>query len=262
MTTEPDLHEGKSESPRRRTQQRLLGAVAAVCLATVTTIVSGLGSSAVDSLTSSDPPLLSYSVEEQAFECGSTTFLPGRRAEKTRQSAPPTDWEAFQRQPGALFANFDVVQVSIQGESARKVTLTGIRFSATKQDRPNGATFSAPCGGPVVGRGVLVDVESNPPRIVTSSKSTRKALEPAGVSGSSAQPLTLPWAVSIEDPLLLYIVATAKSCYCTWTAEIRWVSGGEHGAIKVDNGGDGNSVVGGEGLPGFTAGNRSWTRFQ
>ena len=262
MSSKPDLQEGKSESPRRRAQKRVLGAAAAVCLATVTTIVSGLGAKAVDSLTSGDAPLLSYSVEEQGFECGSTTFLPGRKAEKTRAGAPPTDWEAFQNQPGAVFANSDVVQVSIQGESARKITLTGIRFSAKQEGRPSGATFSAPCGGPVVGKGVLVDVESNPPHVVTSSKSTKKALEPVGLSSSNTEPLTLPWAVSIEDPLLLYIVATAKSCYCTWTAEIHWTSGGEHGAINVDNGGDGNSVVGGEGLPGFTAGNGSWTRFQ
>ena len=68
MFSKPDLQEGKSESPRLRAQKRLLGAAAACRSATVTTIVSGLGSKTVDSLTSGDAPLLSYFVEEQGFD--------------------------------------------------------------------------------------------------------------------------------------------------------------------------------------------------
>ena len=115
MSSDPELQNGKSESSSGRVQKRALGATAAVFLATVTTIVSGLGSRAVNSLTSSDPPLLSYSVEEQGFECGSITYLPGQKAKKTRNIPLPTDWEAFQRQPGAVFAENDVIQVSITG---------------------------------------------------------------------------------------------------------------------------------------------------
>jgi hypothetical protein len=67
-----------SQSVGKRTQKWILGVAAAVVVATLTAIASGLGSKAVDSLTSSEPSLFSYSTEEQGYECGSMTFLPDR----------------------------------------------------------------------------------------------------------------------------------------------------------------------------------------
>jgi hypothetical protein len=256
------MQEGNAESGRKRTQKWIVATAGAVLLAGLTAIASGLGSKAVDSLTAGDVELLSYTAEEQIVECGSVMYLPDPKAQTTLRGGLPTDWEAFQHQDDAALAESDVIQVSIQGESARAVTLTEIRFSATRQDRPDGAIFASGCGGPVTGRGVEADVESNPPRITASSDNPEGYVQAGGTPGSDTAPITFPWDVSLEDPLLLYVVATAESCYCVWKAEIPWVSGGEKGTITIDNEGRGYVVVGDSGLPGYTRGNNGWSRYQ
>jgi hypothetical protein len=243
---------------RKKSQKWVLGALATVLLAALTAAASGLGSKAVDALTATSRPPLSYSAEEQGYECGSVTYLSDPRASAVRRSTPPTNWHAFQHQPGAAFASGDVVQISIQGESARKVTLTGIRFSVKRRKRRPGATFAASCGGPVTGRGLEVDMQANPPRIIGSSSEMNGPVASGGFPGSQTAPIRFPWTVSLRDPLLLYVIATAKSCDCRWGAEIPWVSGAERGTIQIDNGGQRYRVVGEEGLPGYSSLNSEW----
>jgi hypothetical protein len=196
--------QGGEESARKRSQKWILGTAGAVLLAALTAMASGLGTKAVDSLTAGDEELLSYAAEEQRVECGSVMYLPGPKAEATLRGGLPTDFTAFQHQEDAALAGFDVVQVSIQGESARAITLTGIQFSTTRQARPGGATFASGCGGPVTGRGVEADVESNPPRITASSQDPQGYPQAGGTPASSdTAPITFPWTVSLQDPLLL-----------------------------------------------------------
>ena len=71
---------------------------------------------------------------------------------------------------------------------------------------------------------------------------------------SLSQPIRFPWTVSMTDPLLLEIIANTKHCYCTWTAEISWVSGSKRGVIPVDNDGEGYTVVSSEGLKSYGVG--------
>lgn len=254
--------ENSSSSTRRRFWKWVAGVAAAVLIAGLTAIASGLGTKTADKLIASESELVSHSEEEQGYECGSVTFLPTAEAEPTSAGPAPSNWHAFQYQPGAAFSERDVVQVSIQGESARIVTLTGIRFSVKRRERPDGATFSAPCGGGINGRGLRVDVEANPPQILASSESEEGSVESGGMPGSDTPPIEFPWTVSLTDPLLLYVVATADSCYCTWTAEIPWVSGGEKGTIRIDNEGRGYTVVGSTGLPGYTLGGVDWEQYR
>jgi hypothetical protein len=131
-----------------------------------------------------------------------------------------------------------------------------------RSPRPDGATFSAPCGGPLTGRGVQVDVEANPPRIISSSKSTDGYVSAGGLPGSDTAPITFPWTVSLTDPLLLYVVASADTCYCVWTAEIPWVSGSEKGTVEIDNEGRGYAVVGIDRLAGYTISGTGWREFR
>lgn len=235
-------------------------------LAGLTAIASGLGGKAADRIAEGDTKLLSYGVEEQGSECGSITYLPAPRARATldRPALEPelAVWDRFQHQPGAAFADKEIVQVSIQGESARKVTLTGIMFDVTRHERRRGATFSAPCGGGLIGRGIQVDVEASPPAILSSSRAVDGHVEAGGEPGSDTAPITFPWTVSVTDPLLLYVIATATSCDCLWTAEIPWVSGEEEGTIRIDNGGKGYRVVGSEGLAAYTSGGESWSQYR
>lgn len=101
----------------------LAGVATAVLVAVLTAIASGFGSKVADWLTTSEAVLVSYSIEELGAECGSKTFLPGGKARATLRRGVDGrfDWDRFQHQPGATYAEYDMVQVSIQGESARRL---------------------------------------------------------------------------------------------------------------------------------------------
>lgn len=248
-------------SAKRR--KKVLAAAGAVVLAGLTAVAAGLGQKAVDAVTADDPGApISYSVEEQGYECGSITYLPNAKIESALRLGPPTDWHAFQHQQGAAFASRDVVQVAIQGESARTVTLTGIRFDVERATRRDGGLFSAPCGGGINARGLVVDVEGNPPEVVSSSEELEGSVESGGMPGSPTSPITFPWSVSLTDPLLLYVVATADFCDCKWSAEIPWVSGDQSGTIEIDDHGEPFRMVGGEALDGYTLGEDGWRLYK
>jgi hypothetical protein len=240
----------------------VLAAVASVALAAITAFAGGFGARLADLVASPDPPLLSYSVSQLSGECNGGTFLPRGSMGEILRAGPPSDWSEIEAQPGSAAAGRDPIEVSIQGESTRTVTLTGIAFDVTRRPRPGGATFGGPCGGPVVGRALEVDLDSTPARVVESSA------EPNGMLGSQTvdgrplvRPIRFPWTVSVTDPLLLYVIATTKSCYCTWSAEIPWVSGGKRGTIRIDDAGSGFQVADTEGLAGYSAFEEKWNRY-
>lgn len=239
----------------------LLAAIASVVLAAATAFAGGFGSRLADLVASSDPPLLSYSVTQLSGECNGGTFVPRPSVGEVLRAGPPSDWSEIERQPGSAAADRDPIEVSVQGESARTVTLTGIDFEVTRHPRPQGATFAGPCGGPVVGRALEIDLDSTPPRVVDSSAEPDGMLGIRAANGQPlARPIRFPWTVSLTDPLLLYVIAATESCYCTWSAEIPWVSGGERGAIQIDNGGSGFRVVDTEGLTGYGIYDEEWNR--
>ncbi len=146
-----------------------------------------------------------------------------------------------------------VVNVSIQGESIRPVTLTGIQFHVQREPRPPGALFVDPCGGPTTGRAIVFSVDQGPPEILESNVLPNVYLGSAAYGGTpdaegETKPIRFPWTVSLTDPLLLKLIAITKSsCYCSWTAEIPWVSGSKQGIIQVDNEGEGYRLTGSRG---------------
>lgn len=245
-----------SDAVKRKRWGWLLTGAAAVLLAAATGFAGGLGSRFADlvgSSSGSDAPLISASARQFGSECIRGTFLPSRSAKDVLRQDPPSDWKVIERQSGAAYADLEPVQVSIQGESARTITLTGIDFKVTRRARPAGAAFRAPCGGPTVGRAIEVDLDADPPKIVDSSADEEGMLGSKGLHGERLfPPIRFPWAVSVTEPLLLEVIATTQSCYCTWSAEIPWVSGAQRGTIKIDNHGDGYMVAGTEGLPSYS----------
>ncbi len=262
----PAKPSGEESAEARRGSRRkwLIGVTTAVLVGGLTAVAAGLGEKAVDAIPSGDPALLAYGVEEQGTECGAATYLPGAKATATIEGSPPfslEEWDRFRRQPGAAYAGSDLVQISIQGESARTVTLTGIEFEVVRREREDGATFSAACGDALRGRGLEVDLEADPPRIVSSNETLEGVVTASPSENVDTSPISFPWTVSLTDPLLLYVLTTARSCDCTWTAHIPWVSGSEKGTIQIDNGGAGYRVVGSEGLTGFSSTGEDWRRY-
>jgi len=246
---------------RKRVGRWGIAVVAAGILAIVTAFGTGLGSKAADSLSSSDNPPLSYSAEEKGGECGSVLFLPEDQSQRALDEKPPyslSEWEEFQHQPGSAYVGRDVVEVAIQGESARTVTLTGISFEVERLRPEQGATFAAPCGDGTYGRALVVDLDSVPPDIVASSREVGAPVAIDADGHSVSRPIKFPWTVSLVDSLLLYVVATTDSCFCTWKAQIPWVSGSDRGVISIDSDGSGYRVFADPSFDNYVTDGSSW----
>lgn len=241
---------GNAEPTGSRRAWKFAGVLAtALLVAMVTAIGTGLGSGVLDLFGGGDeePDPISYSASEQISECGTALFIPAKQVSRAR-SSPIVDWEAFQKAHGGAVAGGSVVQVSIQGESARTVTLTGIDFMVKRRPRPPGAILSKPCGDSIYGRYVRADLDRQPVAVTGSADDPKAQVdEVSGATLGSYKPITFPWTVSLTDPLLLQIIASTKRCSCTWRAEIPWSSGEQTGEISIDNGGSGYTVVGIEG---------------
>lgn len=239
----PD-NDPKTSAPRQSRTRWALGILGTVILAAIVAFASGFGSKIADDVGMSSKPLLSYSVEEEHGSCGAPTFLPKGEATEVLRQKVPEHWDSIGGRPQAALAGFDTVMVSIQGESNRTITLTGIEFEVTRHPIPQGGSFALPCGGPGTGRSISVDLDHTPPRILSSNR------DPNAMTGSELNgrgepsPIHFPWTVSVTDPLLLFVIAETKSCYCEWSARIPWVSGSERGTIDVDEPDHGLRVVG------------------
>jgi hypothetical protein len=249
----------RTRTPTAKAVAAVSALIAALAVAFSETVGSGLGTAFLD-LFRSDPPLVTSSAGEQVHECGTPLFVRDPRAQELVAAPVPDglDWNAFRRRHDATPAGSSVVEVSIQGETARTITLTGIDFEVERRARPAGAAFSNPCGDAVTGRSLVVDLDRTPPAIVASTE------DPEGVAGvPDTRPIRFPWTVSLTDPLLLYVIARTQRCDCTWRATVPWRSGGETGTIAIDNAGRGYAVVGIDRVPYYlNGGDEGWRPFE
>ena len=243
----------RGRTPMQRSLKVFGALLTALVLAVVTAIGTGIGSSVTDLFKSDDEDavLITSSATEEVLECGTGLFVPSARAELLVSGERPgaLDWRAFRRDNQGAVAAESVVEVSVQGESARTITLTRVDVEVEREPRSRGAVFSNPCGDAIHGRSLHVDLDRTPPAVVRSSA------DPEGIAGATDaagrsvyKEIRFPWTVSVTDPLILRVVALTKQCDCTWRAAITWRSGGKSGEVAVDNDGKGYRVVGGEAL--------------
>lgn len=237
-------------SPRKRTLAVLGVTATALLVAIASAIGGGLGNKALDAV-DKDSPLVTASAMEQVNECGTPLFVPEATADRLAANSLSIgpDWKAFKGRSKAVVADQDVVVVSIQGESSRTITLTGIKFEVEPHARPGGAAFAKACGDSITGRFLEVDLDRRPAAVVDSASSPKGQIGGESETGTSRyKPIRFPWTVSVTDPLLLNIVATTRRCACNWRAYISWSSGEKSGRLPIDNRGAGYGVVGIEGL--------------
>lgn len=255
-------HVSATWRPQRATKKWLLTAGAAVVLAGATAFASGLGQKLADAVSSRNPSLLSYSVTTLESRCIAGEFVPQRSIPAVLDKTSIESWEAVEDAPGAAPIRPAVVQVSIQGESTRTVTLTGLSIDVKRKIRPPGAAFSGQCGGPFVGRAIEVDLDQDPPKVVDSVADKDGMLGSRGMHGERLyRMIRFPWTVSVTDPLLLEVHATTDSCFCEWSAEIPWVSGSQRGIIHIDDEGSPLTVTTGSNLPIYVPFATGWKRF-
>jgi hypothetical protein len=241
--------------------------LSAVLLALAAAIGTGLGTKLLDRLQGEQ--VVSASSEAELYSCGTPLFFTAPKVREILAEPPPDrkDWAAFNDRFGGASVSFGSVLVSIQGETSRPITLTRIAIIAVDRKRRRaGATFTNPCGGPLTGRQIVFDLDRPGEPVVNSAEAPDAILGAHDSAGRPYRPIRLPWTVSLDDPLLLRIVAQTKRCNCTWSAGIDWRSGDKSGEIRVDNGGDGYRVVGLAGVRGVrgyisdTRGGDRWLR--
>ncbi len=254
---EPDAQSGGP----RRARRWIGGLAAAASLAVVTAIGSGIGDEAVRS-TKPEPKLISASDTEEIAECGTSLFVPGTAADEVASSRNETLilWGDLKKQYGAVTGFENVVEVSVQGESARTVTLTRFDIEVRARRRPpEGAFFVMPCGGSTTGRSLHVDLDADPPKVVASTSDPDGVADAVDDQGRSQyRPIRFPWTVSVTDPLLLYVVAKTERCDCVWRGSLTWKSGDRSGVIRIDNGGEGYRVIGSRDSRDFVGDARGW----
>ncbi|HEU4739114.1 MAG TPA: hypothetical protein VFS54_08555 [Solirubrobacterales bacterium] len=255
------MADGSTKKQRKKRWGWILTGIGAVVLAAATAFAGGLGSRLANSVGSDDPQLISYSIELLSTRCRGGEYVPRSSFAAVMNANGQSRWEILEQQPGAAQAHINPVQVAIQGETGRPVTLTRVDFHVSRQPRSPGGLFVEPCGDAFTGRSLEVDLDANPPRIVDSNSTEEGALGARSTDGLRPyRPIRFPWTVSVNDPLLLEILGTTSSCDCTWSAEIPWVSGSSQGTIVIDNNGDGYRVVGTDDLPVYEPSTNGWSR--
>lgn len=243
-----------TKTDKHRWRAPLLAAAGAVALALIGGIAPWSADHIVGIVTGGKHPteLVSYSVselDEAPCEWG-RTFVPEPAARTVLGEGPPTDWSDLASHPGAAFVDGSAVEVSIQGESRRTITLTRITFKVKDLGRrPSGLSFGGQCGGAAVGRYLVADLDSVPPKLSRAESFFHY---------QRVRPIKFPWTVSLTDPLLLYVGATTHSCFCEWSAEIPWVSGSKRGVIAIGNPNRGFRVIGDSGIPAYIIDGSSW----
>ncbi len=128
-------------------------------------------------------------------------------------------------------ADVTVVEVIVEGTGEAPVILRSLTVDVVGRDEPpEGAFVAAEGAGAIAVRRFDVDLEQDPPTAVFAA--------PDEPTPGQEEPIDFPYRVSLTDPEVFNLYASARSCDCRWTATLHWVSGGEEGSTVIDDGGE------------------------
>jgi hypothetical protein len=234
--------EKPSEGARRvldsgtRARKWLIGIVVAAVAAVITSYVTGGITAGVDRVRGSfeeEPAPLGVTVTHSAKRGSAHWILPGPLASVRSLPLPEGDlgdldvWDAWAREHGGLDAFNTTAEVYIEGATPNPVLLTGLTVDVVERAPPPRAVHVIPFGGgPVAVRHFQVDLDKSPPEV----KSLPAEFDPIPA-------IDFPYKVSQSDPEVLYIVAYAPECDCTWRANLEWVYQGKKGTTVIDDAG-------------------------
>jgi hypothetical protein len=220
-------------------QRRVSILAGAAVTAAVLAFAAGLGGAAWNGLSeqaSSGPPV-TVSAVEQLGDCQSSFVFPRAVSEISRYDGAtggPGEWKRWAAAQDGVVANRTYVSVNVAGRSGDQVTITGLRFDVRSRRPPiRGSFFKLECGGPVESPYIEVNLDRNPPRIQSSSR--EKVF--VGDQQWKLTPVTFPWTVTRSDTATFLIYAGTRECYCEWTAQLSWQSGGTSGVAAIDDDG-------------------------
>ncbi|MEV1078103.1 helix-turn-helix transcriptional regulator [Streptomyces sp. NPDC050211] len=142
---------------------------------------------------------------------------------------PPQDAANWARALGAVHGREQLVEISVQGRSKTAVVLEALRVRVVGRGEPvAGKAYSMDqgCGGSLSPRYFAVDLDINRPIARPVDGGDENGPIPA---------VRMPYRVSSEDPEVLLVTATTKTCDCRWFLELDWSSQGRSGTVRIDD---------------------------
>ncbi|MDO0937596.1 helix-turn-helix transcriptional regulator [Streptomyces sp. DG2A-72] len=189
---------------------------------------------------------------EWALGCGHDYVI-----DKPPQQVPPPpapqDAANWARALGAVHGREQLVEISVQGRSSTAVVLEALRVRVVGRGEPvAGKAYSMDqgCGGSLSPRYFAVDLDINRPIARPVDGGDENGPIPA---------VRMPYRVSSEDPEVLLVTATTKTCDCRWFLELDWSSQGRSGTVRIDDHGRPFRTSSIEGLSRYSYNQLQWT---
>ncbi|GAB7035846.1 hypothetical protein AB0G35_29525 [Streptomyces sp. NPDC021749] len=136
---------------------------------------------------------------------------------------------------GAISADSQMVQVSVQGTGDNTVILHALRVRVVGSSAPPAWTaysMGVGCGGGIGPKSFDVSLDAPQPRIVPQNGQR-----------------DFPYKVSKRDPEVLKVVARAGARDVRWYMELEWSSGNRRGTLRIDDNGEAFHTSGLAGRP-------------
>ncbi|MFI0904486.1 transcriptional regulator [Streptomyces sioyaensis] len=125
---------------------------------------------------------------------------------------------------GAVSADSQLVQVSVQGAGDETVVLHALRVRVVGSSAPpawNAYSMGVGCGGGITPKLFGVSLDAAQPRIAPQNGQR-----------------DFPYKVSERDPEVFKVIARAGARDVRWYMELEWSSGNRHGTLRIDDNGE------------------------
>ncbi len=156
-------------------------------------------------------------------EVAEVSPLPGAY---TNGEASLSEWAQWQERAGAISAGQQVLKLSLQGGSAKAVTLHGMDVTADCEDPVPGTHISERGAGGLPSRHFLVILD-------TPGGPTVSAHGKTGEERPDPEPAQFPFYVSESELEHFVIHVQTRSRSCAWQATLRWSVDGQEGTTKI-----------------------------
>jgi hypothetical protein len=166
--------------------------------------------------------------------CDQEWITPRSPAELRGSHDIPDFWRDWKLVADGVPVSYSLVLVTAQAAGADSVTITDIDISVERAAPLTGTLLDKPCGGPETFR--LVDVDLDAPRPVVRDRDIDPALaDELAREGRQIGPVRFPYEVTRQDGETFAIRAHTKTCFCSWTAALRWSSAGRTGTVIIND---------------------------